>query len=209
MPSATAATATPASAGTFDQLNELARDTGWLHGSAEAYAGDGVVLFAALLLAGWWLARGGAPRRMAAALWAPAAALLALALNQPIVNGVREPRPYTTHPHILVLANRSTDYSFPSDHAVLAGAVAAGLWLVSRRLGAVATVAALLMAFARVYVAAHYPHDVLAGLALGAAVALIGWLLLGRLLTRLVERLAGTPLRPMLRDDWRDRSTAR
>ncbi len=57
----------------------------------------------------------------------------------------------------------------------MAGAVAAGLWLLDRRLGAVATLSALVMAFARVYIAAHYPHDVLVGLAFGAAVALVGW----------------------------------
>lgn len=35
-----------------------------------------------------------------------------------------EARPYVTHPQILRLADVTTDFSFPSDHAVLAGAVA-------------------------------------------------------------------------------------
>ena len=69
---------------------------------------------------------------------------------------VAEARPYAVLPHILVLAHCSTDPSFPSDHAVLAGAVAAGLWLVNRRLGNVAVLAAAAMAFARVYIGAHY-----------------------------------------------------
>ena len=116
-------------------MNDFARDTGWLHAPMLAYATYGVVLFAGLLLAGWWLARDRGPRTMAAALWTGAATLIAVAANQPIVNGVHEARPYTDHPHILVLAHRSADFSFPSDHAVMAGAVAAGLWLVSRRLG--------------------------------------------------------------------------
>jgi membrane-associated phospholipid phosphatase len=50
------------------------------------------------------------------------------------------------------------DPAFPSDHAVMAGAVAAGLWLVSRRLGVLTTVAAVVMAAG--------PADVLAGLVL-------------------------------------------
>ena len=62
-----------------------------------------------------------------------------------------------------------------------------GLLLVSRRLGAVAAVAAVLMAAVRVYVGAHYPLDVVAGLALGAVVSGLGWLLLRRPLTRLVH----------------------
>lgn len=182
----------------FQAVNDLARRTPWAHGVLLAYASYGIVLFAALLLAGYWTARRGGPRTMAGALWAGAATLLAVALNQPIVAAVGEARPYTTHPGILVLAHRSADPSFPSDHAVMAGAVAAGLWLVSRRLGAVATVAALLMAFTRVYIGAHYPGDVLAGLALGATVSLGGWVLLRRPLSALVVRVERTPLHPLL-----------
>jgi undecaprenyl-diphosphatase len=189
--------------GLFGQVNELARSTGWLHSLVLAYASYGVVLFAVLLLVGWWVARIKGPRAMAAALWAGAGMLVAVAVNQPVVHSVNEARPYTTYRHILVLAHRSADGSFPSDHAVMAGAVAAGLWLVSRRLGVVAAVAALLMAFARVYIAAHYPHDVVAGLALGAGVVLLGWLVLAAPLTWLVNRLARTPLRPRFVDDWR------
>ncbi len=58
--------------------------------------------------------------------------------------------------------------------------------------------AALLMAFSRVYIAAHYPLDVAAGLLLGAAVTLAGWALLRRVLIRVVERVQATRLRPLL-----------
>jgi membrane-associated phospholipid phosphatase len=179
-------------------VNHFARSTGWLHTPVLGYANDGVVLFGALLLVGWWTARGRGPSRVAAALWAGAGTLLAVALNQPLVRHFHEARPYTDHPHLLVLAHRSSDYSFPSDHAVMAGAVAAGLWLVDRRLGAVAGIAALLMAFARVYIAAHYPHDVLAGLVIGAAISLLGWLILARVLTGLVTWLSHTAVRPLV-----------
>jgi undecaprenyl-diphosphatase len=183
----------------FEQINAFARATPWLHGTARAYATYGVVLFAGLLLAGWWVARrAGDVTRVAAALAAGGATLAALAINQPIVHAFHEARPYSTLPNILVLATRSTDPSFPSDHATMAGAVAAGLWFVSRRLGIVAAVAALLMAFTRVYTAAHYPADVAAGLALGGLVAAIAWLVLRGPLTRLIAALAGTRLRPVL-----------
>ena len=159
-------------------VNGLARSTPWLHGVVLGYATYGVVLFAVLLLIAVVRSRTASDRNLAVAGWACAATLLAVGINQPLGGNVAEPRPYTTHPGLLVLASRSTDFSFPSDHAVMAGAVAAGLWLVSRRLGAVATIAALLMAFARVYIAAHYPWDVVAGLLLGAVVSLLGWALL-------------------------------
>jgi membrane-associated phospholipid phosphatase len=191
--------AAPASwTGWFLGVNRLAQHTPWLHTPVKAYADYGVVLFAVLLFAGWWTARRASITAMSAALWAPAGMLLAVAVNQPIAAAVGEARPYTALPHILVLATPSTDPSFPSDHATMAGAVAAGLLLVSWRLGLVAVVAAAVMAFARVYIGAHYPQDVLAGLALGALVTLVGYLLVRRVLVGLVQRLQDTRLRPLL-----------
>jgi len=135
---------------------------------------------------------------MAAALWAALGTLLAVAVNQPLVALVNEQRPYDALTGILVLATPTTDPGFPSDHATMAGAVAAGLFLVNRRVGLIAALAAVLMAFSRVYIAAHYPMDVAAGLLLGAAVTLAGWALLRRVLIRAVEKLQGTRLRPLL-----------
>lgn len=199
----------------FLVINDWARHTAWLHGFMKLYAGDGVALFALMLVAGWWIARrgGGAPR-MALALWAGIGTVVAVAVNQPTVNNVREKRPYVTLHHTLLLVHRSAKFSFPSDHTTIAGAAAAGLILVSWRLGLAASAAALLMAFARVYVGAHWPRDVLAGLIFGAAVVLIGYLMVVPLLTRLVERLQRTPVRPVFtalpsgHGDDRERSAA-
>jgi undecaprenyl-diphosphatase len=181
----------------FAAVNGFARATPWLHGLMLGYADYGVLLFAALLAAGWWIARERGAG-MAAALWAPLATLLAVAVNQPIVAAVGEARPYTVLPHLLVLASPSADPSFPSDHATMAGAVAAGLLLVDRRLGLLTVVAALFMGFARVYIAAHYPQDVLAGFAVGAVTVLVGYALVRRPLTALVLRLEHTRWRPLL-----------
>jgi membrane-associated phospholipid phosphatase len=174
-------------------VNDLARHTGWLHGVVLGYATFGVILVAGLLLAGLLVRRAGTDRALAAAGWAALATLLAVGLNQPLVGAFSEARPYTAHHGLLVLATRSADFSFPSDHAVMAGAAAAGLWLVSRALGAIATLAALAMAFARVYIAAHYPWDVAAGLVFGALVALAGWVLLRAPLTAVTGRLRRQP----------------
>ncbi|MFI1920330.1 phosphatase PAP2 family protein [Nocardia sp. NPDC020380] len=181
------------------QINRIARATPWLHSVMYDYATYGVILFAALLVAGWWTARrSGDPARMAAAVWAGLGTLLAVAINQPIVQAVHETRPYNAVPGLLVLADRSSDPSFPSDHATMAGAVAAGLFLVHPRLGKIAIAAAALIAFARVYIAAHYPHDVLAGLVLGAVVVLAGWFLLRGALTGLVAFVSGTRIRALV-----------
>lgn len=183
----------------FLRINDFARETGWLHGIVAAYANYGIVLFAALMLAGWWLARRAAdPAMMTRAIWAPPGMLLALAINQLLVAGANEPRPYTNLSGILVLAHRGPDPSFPSDHAVMAGAVAAGLFGIGRALGWFATVAALVMAFARVYIAAHYPRDVAAGLVIGAVISLLGYLAARRVLARLLALGESTPLRSVL-----------
>ncbi|MBV9099350.1 MAG: phosphatase PAP2 family protein [Frankiaceae bacterium] len=186
----------------FRDINDFARDSGWLHGFMKFFAGDGVVVFALLLLAGWWIARRESPRWMATALWAAIGTLAAVAINQPIVNAVKEKRPFVTMPHVLVLVHHAADYGFPSDHATMAGAVAAGLLLLTWRLGLLAVLAALLMCFARVYVGVHFPGDVLAGLGVGAVTVVIGYFLLVPLLTKAVVWLEQrTPLRPLLTAD--------
>jgi undecaprenyl-diphosphatase len=187
-------------AGDFLLVNRFARRTDWLHGIMTAYAGTlGIAVLLVLLGVGWWLARrSGEARTMAAAAWAALGTLVAVAVNQPLVSAAAERRPYQSLPHVLVLISRSTDFSFPSDHATMAGAVAAGLCFVNRRLGIVAWLAAALLAFARVYVGAHYPHDVAAGLLVGAAVIVIGGLFARPALTWVAARLARTPVRPLL-----------
>src|SRR3954451_23077204 len=96
----------------LDNNNHLARHTTWLHTPLVGYAHYGVVLFAALLLSGVFLARNSTSRRLAAAGWTPLAMFIALGLNQPLGRWVAEPRPYQTHPWLLVLASRTGDFSF-------------------------------------------------------------------------------------------------
>ena len=73
--------------------------------------------------------------------------------------------------------------------------------LTSRRLGVITATAVVLMAFARVYVGAHFPLDVIVGLPLGAAVTCAGHLAMRTPLSRVVTGLTRTPLRPLLTAD--------
>ncbi len=192
----------------YKDVNNFAIHTGWLHGFMKFYAVDGVGIFALLVLAAWWLARSEAdpPRAVAASIWAAAGTLIAVGINQIIVKAVARPRPYISMHHVEVLVSRSTDYSFPSDHAITAGAAVAGLWIIAyyggramRSLAAAGTILALLLAFARVYVGAHYPGDVAAGLVIGAAISALGWFALQAVLTAIVGRIGGLqPLRPFV-----------
>jgi membrane-associated phospholipid phosphatase len=193
----------------YKDINHFARTTPVIHGFMSAWALlGGVAFLALLLLVAWWRARSdGDPREaVAAVLWAAAGTVCAVAIAQPINHLVAEIRPYYTLHGMEVLVPKAHDFSFPSDHATTAGAVMTGLWLTRRDrwLALVATAAGLFLAFARVYVGAHYPGDVVGGLALGALVILvirpIGMFIL-RWVTGIVDR---TPLRPLVEaGSWR------
>ena len=188
----------------FKHVNSFEQSTSWLHGVMRWDAKYGVLVFAALLVIGYLLARRAqdALRRVAADVWAAGAALVAVAIAQPINHVVARDRPFVAHPGVHTLIKHAADNSFPSDHATAVGAVAAGLWLVNKWLGGIATLLALILAFSRVYVGVHYPGDVGGGLALGVVVALLGALVVIPILRRIALWLAHTPLRPLVAAPW-------
>ncbi|MBS1692658.1 MAG: phosphatase PAP2 family protein [Actinobacteria bacterium] len=107
------------------------------------------------------------PRRRRAWLAAGAGAFLAHAAAVVIKRVVRRERP--SHPDIAVNVGTPSRLSFPSAHAT--STTAASL-LLARATGA--PLPALLvppMAMSRLVLGVHYPSDVLAGIAVGAAVA--------------------------------------
>ena len=121
------------------------------------------VVFALALIALWLTWRS---RNQRAALLAGISALVALGFAQLIGKAMPRPRPYLSHA-VHQLIPPSLDTSFPSDHATLGFAVGVMVWRYNKRAGAVLLVLAVLMAFARVFVGAHYPADVLGGAVLG------------------------------------------
>src|SRR3954469_22719488 len=180
-------------------INRLADRTSWAHGLFKANAGYGIVLFAVLLLVAYLNGRQHDDlTAVAASAWAGAAAIVALGIGQLIGSAVDRARPYETMTNVHLLVDKTTDFSFPSDHATVAGAVAVGLLFANRRWGIVAAALAVLMAFTRVYVGAHYPADVLAGLTLGGLVAALGWFAIVPLLRRAADWVATTPARPLV-----------
>lgn len=180
-------------------MNRLANHTHWAHGFFRCFANYGVVLFALGLLIvyidGW---RSGDMRRVAGSVVAAGSTMAALGIGQIIGHAVDRARPYAVLQNVHVLVDRSTDVSFPSDHTTMAGAVAIGLLLVHRKWGLAAVAAALLMAITRVYVGAHYPGDVIAGLALGGAVAWTAGVLITPL-AALARRIGTSPLGILVR----------
>jgi undecaprenyl-diphosphatase len=120
-------------------------------------------------------------RRLRAAGFVAAVRLAtALAVNEAKV-GLHRPRPALPHPSV-----HASGYSFPSGHAAGAASVylpLALLLLCSRRPGGrrgavlVALMVCVLVSASRVVLGVHYPSDVIAGFALGAAFSSAGtWL---------------------------------
>ncbi|MEV5434876.1 phosphatase PAP2 family protein [Streptomyces sp. NPDC052682] len=178
-------------------INGLAKDAPPWFDRIMEYVGEyGLLLGMVLLVLGcWWSVRrrGGedAAVTVAALVWAPLAAGIAVLVNVPIRGFVERPRPFLDHQGLEVLVSGKTDYSFVSDHATITMAMGVALFVAHRRFGAVGIGLGLLEGFCRVYMGVHYPTDVVGGFALGTAVALLLSPLAMALLTpvtRAVER---------------------
>jgi undecaprenyl-diphosphatase len=166
----------------------------WLRGIGALYTQVGLLVFVALFAFAWWQARSGSAALMASALLAPLGTAAAYLLSEVLKTFIHEERPCRS------LAEAATvlkcpevgDWSFPSNHSTIAASAAVGLILYRRKFAPWLATLAVLMAFSRVFVGAHYPHDVAVGLALGAAVA---WLV-----ARLATTRATTLVTSLRRD---------
>ncbi|MGX1131632.1 undecaprenyl-diphosphatase [Streptomyces glaucescens] len=162
-------------------INGLAKDAPHWFDRVMEYVGEYGLLLAVVLLVlwCWWTGRrraGSAEEAassVAALVWAPLAAGVAVLVNVPIRGFVERPRPFMEHDGLEVLVTGKTDYSFVSDHATITMAIAVGLFVANRKYGLVGIGLALFEGFCRVYMGVHYPTDVVGGFALGTAVALL------------------------------------
>ncbi|MEV8022571.1 phosphatase PAP2 family protein [Streptomyces sp. NPDC086554] len=161
-------------------INGLAKDSpGWLAKSMEFVGEYGLLLALVLLVVWcWWgqRKRGAleeAAASVAAVVWVPLAAGIAVLVNVPIRGFVERRRPFMDHDGLEVLVDGKTDFSFVSDHATLAMALGAALFVANRKFGLAGIAIALLEGFCRVFMGVHYPTDVVGGFALGTAVALL------------------------------------
>lgn len=129
------------------------------------------------------------------------AAALAYGLNLLLKDLFAEVRP--CHLHDIVSACPPPDnWSFPSNHTVIAFALAVGLAAAAPRLAWPAVFLAVLAGSARVLAGDHYPHDVLAGAAVGTVLCLAALAVAGSRGPRGADAPAragpdgGAPIRP-------------
>ncbi|GHD99863.1 phosphatase PAP2 family protein [Streptomyces alanosinicus] len=180
-------------------INGLAKHAPhWFDRTMEFVGEYGLLLALVLLVLWcWWSVRrrGGedAASSVAALVWAPLAAGIAVLVNIPIRGFVERPRPFVDHQGLDVLITGKTDFSFVSDHATVTMALGVGLFVANRRFGVAGIGLALLEGFCRVYMGVHYPTDVVGGFALGTAVALLLSPLAMALLTPLMRAVEKAP----------------
>jgi undecaprenyl-diphosphatase len=140
------------------------------------YVNASEALFIATLAIVFLAARGRLSDWRRACLAAVLSAGLGLAVGKVISELVDRARPFVADPHgVHLFSGHAADPGFPSDHATAAFAIAVAILLRKRAWGIFALVAATVLSIGRVALGVHYPSDVLAGAALGAAAALALW----------------------------------
>lgn len=157
-----------------------------------------VVITAAL----WFFSRPDGDRKWKLACGSGfASAALAYVTAFVIHHAWSRPRPYTTH-HISHPWSSTTDASFPSDHATVSFAIAFAILAFDPVAGAIFIVIAAIIAVGRLFIGAHYPSDVLAGLVIGLIAAGVVVRLLPRFVSWVVsyvERVSDPLVRPLWR----------
>lgn len=136
----------------------------------------GVPLLVLVVVLQWW-SKHDRIRVRHACVAAGLSFLIGLAFNQVVLLFVHRVRPYDAGLTHLIIA-RSTDWSFPSDHATATIAIVAAFLFHGWRKRALGLfIGALIVCVSRIYVGTHYFTDVLGGAATGIiAAGAVRWL---------------------------------
>jgi membrane-associated phospholipid phosphatase len=143
----------------------------WLHTLAEVGTDAGLFVFAALFAVAALRAWRAPARDLALVIAGPAGVVFTYLVSEVIKIFVREDRPCRGGIATIAECPPPADWSFPSNHSVIAAGAAATLVLAWRAVAWAVFPLAAVMAFSRVFVGVHYPHDVAGGLLLGLTLA--------------------------------------
>lgn len=91
-------------------------------------------------------------------------------------------RPYEVVDGLQCLIEKQRDFSFPSGHAGSAFSVAVPMFAkLPKKYGIPTLIFAFLIALSRLYVAVHYPSDVLVGMVLGTVIGILAIIVIDKL----------------------------
>jgi undecaprenyl-diphosphatase len=135
----------------------------------------GLPLLVALAVAQWWSKIDRTHVRHTC-IAAGLSFLIGLGLNQIILLFVHRVRPYDAGVSHLIIS-KSSDWSFPSDHATASIAIVAAFAVngLPRR-ALLFGFLALLICWSRIFVGTHYLTDVLGGSLIGVGAAMLVWI---------------------------------
>ncbi len=145
----------------------------WTHTAIEVVSEGGLILLGLTMVVAALARR--TSRSMATGVAGVAAVTVAYAASALLKLAETQPRPCRTISEVEQIAGCPPpgDWSLPSNHAVLAAALAVAVGFLAPRLAVPSLVLAGLIAAARVALGVHYPHDVVTGLVLGAGLAFV------------------------------------
>lgn len=116
--------------------------------------------------------------------------LVVLGISQIIVQslkiGLSRERPYNRFDHLNTFGISMKDYSFPSGHTSASFSIATTLSLNIPGIWSITYLFAIIIGISRIYLAVHYPTDVVAGVVLGIGTSII----VHHYLLLTIERLA-------------------
>lgn len=168
----------------------------FFHGVEQASIPVMVLITAAL----WFLSRPDEDRKWKLACGSGfAAAALSFAVAFVIHHVYDRPRPYASH-HISHPWSSTTDASFPSDHTTVSFAIAFAVLSFDAAAGVIFLLIAAIIGIGRLFIGAHYPSDIAAGVVIGLiAAGVVVRLLPGFVswVVRQVERLTDPVLRSL------------
>ncbi|RKR90582.1 undecaprenyl-diphosphatase [Micromonospora pisi] len=154
-------------------VDAMAGTPGWWHRVVEVSTDAALLILLGLLVGLAWIGHVRDRRLLAGAVLTLVATAGAYALSEGLKLVVDQERPCRamTGVESITRCPDVGDWSFPSNHATIAGALAVGLAVVVPRLALFTLPLAGATALLRVVAGVHYPHDVLAGLTLGGVLA--------------------------------------
>jgi membrane-associated phospholipid phosphatase len=132
-----------------------------------------------VVLAGWVLLSGGPARRWECLRALAVSLIVAELLAQTLKRVVDQPRPTAVIPGLDVHGYPQDPWgrAYPSAHTAMTVAVVAALWpWMSRTQRAAGLAIAVLVPLNRIYIGAHWPLDVVGGVAVGLLAAALTWL---------------------------------